>query len=74
MNVRNSLVAATVALGCLFGVGAATASAAPTAVATVKPVCGIHYKLTQDRNGRWYCKWAPEPRHNRHDEERRASN
>ena len=71
MNIRNSLLAATVALGCLFG-GTATVSAATPEVPTVMPICGIHYKLTRDLNGRFYCKWAPSPRHNRHDRERRA--
>ncbi len=72
MNVRNSLLAAAVAAGLLFG-GAATASATMTEVPTsVRPTCGIHYKLVRDLNGHWYCKFAPSPRHNRHDRERRA--
>ncbi len=70
MKVRNSLLAVAVALGCLFGTGVTTASAHPSP----KPPCGIHYKLTRDLNGHWYCKWVPERRHNRHDKERRASN
>lgn len=73
MNVRNSILAVAVALGCLFGTGAATASAVPTELSTVRPVCGIHYKLTRDLNGQWYCKWVPQRRHNRHDKERRAA-
>jgi hypothetical protein len=73
MNARNTLVASVLALGCLFGVGAATAAAAPTEIPTVTRVCGIHYELTTDLNGRQYCKWAPKPRHNRHDTARRQA-
>ena len=75
MNVRKSLLAVAVSIGCLLGTGLSTASAATAEVQpTVKPICGIHYKLTQDLNGRWYCKYSPERRHNRHDRERRNSN
>lgn len=71
MNVRNSLIAASVAAGLLLG-GPATASATThEAPASVRPICGIHYKLVRDLNGHWYCKFAPERRHNRHDRERR---
>ncbi|MBA3855335.1 MAG: hypothetical protein C0507_00355 [Cyanobacteria bacterium PR.3.49] len=76
MNIRTSITAAVIAFGCLTGIGAATASATTSGAETITtsaPRCGIHYELTRDRNGRLYCKWAPKPRHNRHDRERRAN-
>lgn len=66
MKICNSLLAAVVALICLFGGFAASASADPASIPTVSARhCGIHYKLTRDLNGHWYCKFAPDPNHRR---------